>query len=84
LPTCKEMVTANYSKRVIRCLKCKGKVTLFNHPSLSVEDSNSEVIFDWGGSALDDEGDFILYDTKYLCPKCGKMNMEFSDLGSWD
>jgi DNA-directed RNA polymerase subunit RPC12/RpoP len=29
-------------------------------------------------------GKFRLPDVEYLCPKCGKMTMEFSHVGDWD
>jgi uncharacterized protein YbaR (Trm112 family) len=67
------------------CPKCKGPVTYYNDPSLQEEIDLSkkeyEPIFSW---SISDTEDFVLPRTKYYCPKCKKMELEFSDVGCWD
>jgi ribosomal protein L37AE/L43A len=81
-PKCKEMVVANYSKKAVRCPECHGKLVFYDDPSL--REAHADIIFDWGGSGIDDRWASYLYNTNYLCPKCGRMKMRFSDVGMWD
>ncbi len=83
-PKCKDVVVGNYLKKSARCPECYGILVYYNHPSLRKDVTVSNIVFDWGRSPLGDEKDFILYDIDYLCPKCGKMKLRFSDLGTWD
>ena len=74
----------NYREEDVCCPECHAKLTFYNHPSLRVDAPDSRIVFDCGGSVLDDEGALVLYDTSYLCPKCEEMRMRFSHIGDWD
>lgn len=83
---CNIFLIKNYMKKHSKCSECRGKVTFYN--DLQVQEQVSESykwyndMFSWNVS--DEKGEFRLPDTKYLCPKCNKMTMEFLDVGNWD
>jgi len=82
---CKRFLIKNYKKKHERCSDCGKEVTFYNDPSVRTQIDESEKsgdIFSW---PIDDQrGDFKLPNTRYLCPKCGKMTLEFAVVGNWD
>ena len=84
--TCNRFLVLNLLNRYSCCPKCRGPVIYYNDPSLQEEvkgsDQESFPIFCW--SMMPEREDFVLPKTKYYCPKCGKMNLEFQHVGDWD
>ncbi|MBN1573614.1 MAG: hypothetical protein JW984_10505 [Deltaproteobacteria bacterium] len=81
---CRKLFVKNYLKDNPKCSYCKRPVIFYDDPSVHAPIDSSEednVIFDW---RLEDDNFFELPDTMYLCPKCGKMTMEFISIGCWD
>lgn len=83
---CNIFLIKNYMKEQSNCPKCRKKVVFYNDPQVQEQASESyesyNDIFSWNVS--DEKGEFRLPDTKYLCPKCKEMTMEFLDIGNWD
>jgi len=72
-------------KKHAKCPDCRKEVTFYNDPSVQAQLSESKKakdIFYWHIS--DERGDFRLPNTRYLCPKCGKMTLTFVFIGDWD
>lgn len=68
------------------CRQCKSPVVFYNHSSLLQDCINTrkkEEELRWDPEELY-EDDFWLPKTKYFCPKCKKMKMEFESVGFWD
>ena len=82
---CHEFVVVNYLGKNPKCPKCREKVVAYNDPIFQMKrektGSGSDV-FSWFIEKLTDS--FVLPDDYYLCQKCGKKRMRFSDIGSWD
>ena len=79
---CNKFLVLNLMDRSSCCPKCKGPVVFYNDPSLqdkAESDDFSVVHFNIHG-----KGEFILPQTKYYCPQCGKMRLKFEDVGCWD
>jgi predicted RNA-binding Zn-ribbon protein involved in translation (DUF1610 family) len=68
-----------------KCPDCGNEVVFYDDPSVQAKIYDSKKpanIFSWH---ISDEGkDFQLPDTRYLCPKCGKMTLIFTLIGNWD
>jgi len=72
-------------KKQEKCPDCGKEVTFYNDPSLQAQMNKSkkpEDIFSWHLS--DGREDFQLPNTQYLCPKCGKITLNFILIGNWD
>ena len=75
---CHSLVVSNYLSKRSRCPKCRGRVIFYNNKELQISE-NQEEVFSW---AISNEEDvFRLPKTLYLCPRCGKMKLEFHDIG---
>jgi len=79
---CSAIVVLNYLKKKNKCPSCKSEVIFYNDFSLQRKTKKEYPLFDW--NIGEDEGSFILPDTKYYCPKCNKLKMKFIRSGSWD
>jgi len=82
---CQRFLIKNYMKKHGKCPDCGKEVTFYNDPSVQTQMNESEKprdIFSWHIS--DERGDFQLPNTRYLCPKCGKMTLIFILIGNWD
>lgn len=83
---CGEFLVRNYvEKGTARCPACKKRVTFYNDPSVhdcKCADGDPEYLITWWIAGRDEF--FKLEDTRYLCPRCGKMTLVFSDRGLWD
>jgi len=78
---CKSLIVSNYRSKNPKYPKCKGKISFYNDKTLQ-EGESEEDIFSW--SLPNEEGEFRLADTSYLCPKCKEMKMRFMVVGCWD
>ena len=82
---CDNFLVLNLLNKSACCPKCKNKVIYYNDPSLQEETDLSkakhEHIFSW---YISEKKSFVLPPTKYYCPKCKKMELEFRDVGCWD
>ena len=77
----KEIMNRNDS-----CPTCETQVIFYNNPSLQKECKNTlktKEEWRWSSEELYWK-DFWLPKTKYYCPKCKKMKMEFAMTGWWD
>ena len=80
---CHLFLVKNHYKKYARCPKCNKKVIFYDDPRLRIrsdntkkEDSHTFREWQWGG--------FKLPNSKYLCPKCGRMHLTFYVEGCWD
>ena len=85
---CNRFVVANYLAKRPRCPECGKKITFYNDPSLQAsegesEDQDKRTIFEW--NVPPPHKSILLTDTRYYCPKCGRMDLRFEDGGIlWD
>jgi len=83
--SCKLFVVENYLAREKKCPKCSGALTFYNDLYLQAKPLNNkkkrESVFHWN---LPENGVFILPDTLYLCPSCGKFKMKIQFVGCFD
>jgi predicted RNA-binding Zn-ribbon protein involved in translation (DUF1610 family) len=76
--TCRSLTIENYKEIQVKCQKCGKPVVFYNDPSLSksyTPDLKYPAI-QWN--------QFCLPKKDCLCPKCGKMELEFKSNGNWD
>ena len=83
---CNRFLVKNYMKKYSKCPICRKKVTFYNDPSVQIQINESyKKSYDVFSCYVSDEkGEFRLPDTRYLCPKCGKMTLKFVSFGCWD
>lgn len=86
---CNLFVVKNYLKIFCRCPQCKKKVLFYDDPSLQKgppinfdKEVETDSVFSW--NMHDKNKLFILPNTYYFCPECGKFAMTFEDVGDWD
>lgn len=83
---CNRFLIKNYMKKYSKCPVCWKKVTFYNDPSVQIQINESykksDNVFSW--HVNDEKGEFRLPNTRYLCPKCGKMTLKFEKVGNWD
>jgi len=66
---CSSLQIVNYNSQRPRCSTCKKEIHFYlDDSALSTSPS----------------GEAICCSSTYLCPKCGKMDMEFNVVGVWD
>jgi ribosomal protein L37AE/L43A len=85
-PACKALRVVNYLDAACTCAECGGKVVFYNDLSLqekppAAQGGLKKTIFSWN---TDKKGVFVLPDTHYLCPACGKLTLTFEHIGLWD
>ena len=70
----------------IRYPKCSREASLYHSdPSLKSEEHSDNTVFDWNFTRDNSHRDSVyLWDTKYYCPKCKKVEMTFFHWGMWD
>ena len=80
---CQTLVVVNYFDEMPKCPTCSDAVTCYNDPALQDASRTSQRdVFTW---TLDDNREFTLPETKYLCHKCGQKEMTFAEGGiAWD
>jgi len=69
-----------------KCPNCETLVVFYNNPSLQKECKNTRKTKEewrWSSEELYWE-DFWLPKTRYYCPECKKLDMEFEMVGFWD
>jgi len=83
---CNIFLIENYIEKHSKCPKCREKVTFYNDPKVQEQVSESyetyNDIFSW--NINDEKGEFRLPNTRYYCPGCNEMTMEFLSVGNWD
>ena len=82
--TCADVVVANYFDDKPACPNCKKAITFYDDPSLrrkkSAISKRTPMLFSWTLGRT-----FEMRDTEYLCPKCNRVWLKFSDAGiDWD
>ena len=78
---CQKFVLLNYLAEDTSCPDCGAEVTFYNDPSLQQAPKKAHgTIFTWNTQ----KGEFILPDTSYRCPSCGKFDLHFQNAGNWD
>jgi transposase-like protein len=83
-PSCRHFHVLNYSGRRRKCPDCKAWVDFYNDPALGVPVSRAEMHLVFNHQTPGKNNCFILPETRYLCPSCGKKTMEFWHTGFWD
>jgi hypothetical protein len=77
---CKILFRFNYLTEEKNCPNCKSSnVIAYNDDSMREHISN-KVVFGWNINDIKLE----LTDDNYLCPKCQKFTLKFSEIGNWD
>ena len=83
---CNKFVVKNYMKTYSRCPTCRKKVTFYNDSRLQKQpkktDNQYKDAFSW--NVNDEKGTFRLPETRYYCPECKQMALEFIHVGCWD
>lgn len=82
---CGKLLVGNYLEEHEKCPDCGENITFYDDPKLQTQKNSSKKltnIFYW--HLGDEKGDFELPNTRYLCPKCGKMTLVFILIGNWD
>jgi Zn finger protein HypA/HybF involved in hydrogenase expression len=80
---CRNVVQANMFSKRKRCPRCRGRVTPYDDPALSVLDGSERIIEDW--NVEDTIGRIlVLTDGGYRCPQCDQMTLHFRGAGCWD
>lgn len=82
---CRTLVIADYYKKDPKCETCGKTLTFYNDATLHSPEKLNEAhppVFEWG--AFNSGEGFVLPDTAYLCPFCGKKTLQFIDVGNWD
>jgi predicted RNA-binding Zn-ribbon protein involved in translation (DUF1610 family) len=78
---CKKLIVVDYFKKPANCPNCRKEVVFYNEPSLReipLEGKDTEP------KKQSKYENFKLFDTLFLCPKCGQLKMKFSAIGLWD
>ena len=82
--SCNELLELNILNKSSCCPKCRGPITYYNDSSLQEklesQKPEDDHIFSWHMGTEE----FILPRTRYYCPKCGKMNLEFEEVLLFD
>jgi predicted RNA-binding Zn-ribbon protein involved in translation (DUF1610 family) len=85
---CNDIVSVKYLASTARCPDCGKEVIIYNDISLrqdsdDINDSKIEItdIIHW---RIGEKKFFRLPDTLYLCPKCKRITMKFTEIGNWD
>ena len=86
---CMKFHVLNYLTSDQECPECGNMITFYNDPSVQVtlDDSVKQTRYDFEKNVFSwflDPGEFVLPNTNYLCPDCGKMTMRFLSAGMWD
>jgi len=82
---CKIIVVVNYLQNPTTCPNCSKKIVLYNELAVDIENQSvkkCKKLLDYHNSK--NVRDFIMWDTFYLCPKCGKYQLVFKLVGFWD
>jgi len=82
---CREIVVVNYIENPGTCPTCSKKIVLFDELSAGEDDhpvKQGEALLSYYNDK--DLRDFIMWDTYYLCPKCGECRLVFEWVGYWD
>lgn len=82
---CRLFLVRNWLKPSARCPRCRRQVTFYSDPSVqepvSPPGDEADCILSWN---TEGKGTFRLPRTRYLCPSCGKLTLEFEEVGDWD
>ena len=79
---CRTMFTGNICNEKVLCPMCCNERTLaYDNKTLSIPGKN--IVFEWNTEKAVGRN-LILTDGKYRCPVCGRMSMQFRDIGCWD
>ena len=74
---CRVITIENFKQKHLKCEKCGKPLKFYNDPSLSSSESaGQKKSLQWS--------EFYLPMNNNLCPKCGKMSLEFKSDGCWD
>jgi predicted RNA-binding Zn-ribbon protein involved in translation (DUF1610 family) len=83
-PACGEKVTFYNDPKLQAPKEAIRQIRPLKYPPLEaiISQVPGMDVFDW--EREEEEFRFGLPDAEYLCPKCGKMTMEFLHIGDWD
>ena len=80
---CDKFQVINYLDNDPCCIDCGSKITPYNDPSLQLNPEMNGNKFAISWLVNDEKGRFILPPTRYRCPECGNLKMNFVNCGCW-
>jgi ribosomal protein S27E len=74
----------NYLEDEPFCIDCGHHTVFYNDPSLQLDPEMGKFKFAISWLVNPRKGRFILPPTRYKCPECGKLKMQFINCGCWE
>jgi ribosomal protein S27E len=81
---CNKFQIINYLEDEPFCIDCGHHTVFYNDPSLQLDPEMGKLKFAISWLVNPRKGRFILPPTRYKCPECGKLKMQFRNCGCWE